>query len=158
MKVTVEHLPQRQVVLSIEAEAKETEESRKLAYRHIVERARVPGFRPGKAPMSMVERYAGKAAFLQETIEHMIPDATEKAMEEHGIEPVGRPDIQLITTEPVAWKATIDLAPLVDLGKYHDIRIPEEPAEATDEEVDASIEELRECGALGAGEPARGQG
>ena len=143
MKVTVEHLPQRQVVLTIEAEAQETQESRKLAYRHIVERAKVPGFRPGKAPMAMVERYAGKAAFLQETIEHLIPDATEKAMEEHGIEPVGQPDIQLVTTEPIAWKATIDLVPLVDLGKYRDIRIQEEPVEATPEEVDASIEELR---------------
>ena len=143
MKVTVEHLPQRQVVLNIEAEPAEYEASQKLAYRHIADRARVPGFRPGKAPMAMVERWAGKAAFLQETIEHLVPEATQKAIREHGIEHVGSPDIELLTTEPIAWKATVDLTPIVDLGGYKDLRIPEDPVEATEEELTNSLEELR---------------
>ena len=107
MKVTVEHLPQRQVVLNIEADPEDLEKSKQLAYRHLVQRAKVPGFRQGKAPMAMLERYAGKAVFLEEAIQHLVPEATSRAIEEQGIEAAGHPDIEILNTEPVTWKATL---------------------------------------------------
>ncbi|MBF8299355.1 MAG: tig [Dehalococcoidia bacterium] len=143
MKVTVEQLPQRQVVLSIEAEPAEYEEGKHHAYQHIVANARVPGFRKGKAPMAMVERYTGKAAFLEETIQHLIPELTGKAIDDQKLEVVGSPNIEIVTTEPVVWKATVDLLPEVDLGSYKELRVPEEPVDATEDEIAASIEELR---------------
>lgn len=144
MKVTVEQLPQRQVVLNIEAEPAEYELGKKHAYQHLLERAHVPGFRKGKAPMAMVERYAGKAAFQEETIEHLVPEITDKAIAEHKFEYVGTPHLEILTAEPpVTWKATLDLMPEIDLQSYKDIRIREDPVVATDEEVNSSIEELR---------------
>ena len=143
MKVTVEHLPQRQVVLNIEADPEDLEKSKQLAYRHLVHRAKVPGFRQGKAPMVMLERYAGKAVFLEEAIQHLVPEATGRAIEEQGIEAAGQPDIEILDTEPVTWKATVDLAPQVDLKDYTEIRIPPDPVKVSRKEADSALEELR---------------
>lgn len=143
MKVTVEHLPQRQVVLSIEADREEVESSRRQAYRRIVQRANIPGFRKGKAPMAMVERYTGKAAFLEEAIYHLVPEVTKKAIEQQGIDAAGQPQVQMLNTEPVTWKATVDLVPMVNLGGYREIRMALEPAEVGPEEIDRDLEELR---------------
>ena len=76
MKVTVENLPRREVVLSIEAEPDDVERYRQRAYQSLVQRAKIPGFRKGKAPLVMLERYLGKGALLEETLNRMIPDAT----------------------------------------------------------------------------------
>ena len=143
MKVTVEHLPQRQVVLNIEADADEVERSKLVAYRHLVDRARVPGFRKGKAPMAMLERYTGKAVFMEEAMQHLVPEATGKAIEEQGIEAAGQPEIEIVDTEPVSWKATVDLAPAVDLKGYREIRIPLEPVKVSRAEVTEALEGLR---------------
>ena len=143
MKVTVEHLPSRQVVLNIEAEAEEMDKSKKQAYQHLVQRARVPGFRQGKAPMAMLERYAGKAVFLEEAIQHLVPEMTAKAVEEQGIEAAGEPQIEIVETEPVTWKATVDLTPEVDLKGYKNIRLPLPPVKVGKEEIDNALEELQ---------------
>lgn len=143
MKVTVETLPQRQVLLNIEAEPEEVEESKKVAYRRLVHRARIPGFRRGKAPMAMLERYLGKAALLEEAIQHLIPDATNRAIEEQNIESASVPDIEISGTEPVTWKATVSLAPTVDLGDYLSLRVERVEVTIGPEEVDTVLEEIR---------------
>ena len=57
-------VPKREVILNIEAEVDDLEKYRQQAYRHLVQRARIPGFRKGKAPMAMLERYLGKSTIL----------------------------------------------------------------------------------------------
>ena len=143
MKVTVETLPQRQVVLNLEAEPDELEASKKAAYLKLVQRARIPGFRKGKAPMAILERYVGKAALLEEAISHLIPEATDKAISDEGIDAAGVPAIEVSGTEPVSWKATVDLAPEVDLGAYQDLRLEREAVEVGDEDVQRILENIR---------------
>ena len=143
MKVTLEQLPERQVVLDIEADPEELEASRKKAYRKLVGRVRIPGFRKGKAPLPMLERWVGKEALLEEALNFLIPDATSKAIEDQEVEAAGAPSIEVSGLDPVAWKATIPLVPTVDLGDYHALRIEPEPAVVDEEEVDGAIEDIR---------------
>ncbi len=143
MKVTVEHLPRREVVLSIEAEPQDLERYRKRAYQHLVQRARIPGFRQGKAPMAMLERYLGKGAILEEAINHLIPEATQKAIEEQALGAASVPSIKVDSREPVAWKATVALAPKIDLGSYQDLRLEPEPVVVPEEQVSKVLDELR---------------
>ena len=143
MKVTVETLPRRQVALNIEADQEEFEEARRHAYQHLAPRARVPGFRQGKAPLALVESFVGKAAFMEEALQHLVPEVTSKAMEEHEVEASGQPVIEDVSTDPVAWKATFDLQPEIDLGAYSEIRITPEPVVLEPETVDAELEKLR---------------
>ncbi len=144
MKVKLEPREKRVTVLEIEVDAPEMEKGMEEAYHHVVKRVRVPGFRLGKAPRSILENYAGKSMMLQEAIEHLVPDLYEQAIKEQNIEAVAEPTIEILKTEPVVFKATVSLRPTVELGDYKQLRIPTETVEITEQQVNSTIEQLRQ--------------
>lgn len=148
MKVTKEKLENSQVALKIEVEAQEKESYLEKAYRHLVSRVLVPGFRKGKAPRAILERHIGKEALLQEAMEHMVPELYQKAIEEQGIVAIGEPEINMSSTEPIVFQATVPLKPTVELGDYKSIRIALKPVQVTEQDVDGVIENLRERNAV----------
>ncbi len=143
MKVTAEFLPARQVLLTIEAEPPEMERSLDRAYRRIVQKASIPGFRKGKAPRTIIEKFFGKKYLLEEAAELMVPELTDQAIKEQGLEIAARPSIEVTAVEPVAFKATVPLRPLVNLNQYKTVRVVKEPVEVTQEQIDSVIEQLR---------------
>ena len=143
MKVSTETAENRQMVVEVEADPEEVERSLESAYRRLVQRAQIPGFRKGKAPREMLERYLGKEALLQEALERLVPQLLNQAIDEQGIEPIAQPEIEITQIAPVIFKATVPLRPAIELGNYRDISIPREPVEVTEEEVDRVIEQLR---------------
>ncbi|MFQ5987277.1 MAG: trigger factor [Dehalococcoidia bacterium] len=143
MKVSSERIENSQVVLQIEAEPEEVERSLEEAYRHLVKRADVPGFRRGKAPRAMLERYLGKEALLGEAVEHLVPQLYSRAVEEQGIDAIAQPEIEITQTDPVIFKATIPLRPTVELGDYRETRVDPEPVEVAEEEMQKAIEQIR---------------
>ncbi|MFW6126153.1 MAG: trigger factor [Chloroflexota bacterium] len=144
MKVNVERIENAQMVLEVEVDPEEEEEALQDAYCHLVKKAEVPGFRKGKAPRAMFERFVGREVLLQEAIERMVPRLLNKAIEEREITPIAQPEVEVTGTEPVAFKATVPLSPTVEVEGYRDIRVPKEPVEVTEEQVDRAIDELRE--------------
>ena len=143
MKVTNEKTEDNQTYLTIEMDQTEVEESTEKAYRKLVNRVNVPGFRKGKAPRDVLERHVGKERLLNDMLEELVPEAYEKALEEQEIEAIARPQIEIVQTEPVIFKAVVPLRPVVRLGDYREIRLEPEPVEVTKEMVDAVIEQLR---------------
>lgn len=144
MKVTREKTENHQVFLAIEMEPVEVEKSMTVAYRRLGERVVVPGFRKGKAPRAMLERYLRKESVLEEALNHMLPEAYEKALKEQTIEPFAQPIIEVAQTDPaVVFKAVVPLPPTVELGDYHNVRIAPEPVEVGEDKVNAVLEELR---------------
>lgn len=143
MKVSVERIPQSQALLHVEASPEEMERSLDRAYRNLVKQVTVPGFRKGKAPRNMLERHLGRDRLLREAIEILIPELYQAALDEHKIEPIGEPDIEVVTREPLVFKAIVPLEPSVDLGDYRSIRVQREEVQVKDEDVDALLEELR---------------
>ena len=75
MKTTSEKIESCQAVLTVELEGAELEKGMQQAYKHIVGKVKVPGFRPGNAPRDVVERHVGSQAMMEEALEHLIPDA-----------------------------------------------------------------------------------
>ena len=143
MKVTKEKTENSQAFLTIEMEPAEVEESLAESYHRLVKRANVPGFRKGKAPRAILERFLGKESFLEDTLNHLVPQAYEKALAEQQIEAFAQPQLEIVQTDPVIFKATVPLAPVVTLGEYHNIRATPEPVEITEDKVNAIIEQLR---------------
>jgi len=143
MKVTNEKTENSQAYLTIEMEPAEMEESLESSYRRLVKRVNVPGFRKGKAPRAVLERHVGQESLLNEALDEMLPRAYEKALKEQEIEPVARPEIEVVQTDPVIFKAIVPLRPVVRLGDYHSIRDAPEPVEVTKDDIKAVIEELR---------------
>lgn len=144
--VQVTAKPGSQVELRVEAPPQAFEAAIVTALQHIGRRLRIPGFRPGKAPAPVVERTVGWEAVKQEAIEHLVPELYVQALDQEQIDPVGEPEWNLVTierNEPVVFSATVTVKPTVDLGDYTSLRVPIEPAEVTDEQLDTTIENVR---------------
>ena len=143
MKVTNEKTENSQTFLTIEMEPAEVEESLEKSYRRLVQRTRVPGFRKGKAPRAILERYIGKESLFEDTLNNLLPEAYEKAIEEQAIEAFAQPQIEVAQTDPLVFKAVVPLRPNVRLGDYHSIQMTPEVAEVKEGDVDNVIEQLR---------------
>jgi len=143
LKVTKEKEENRQAYLTIEMEPADMEEGMKHAYQHLVQRANIPGFRKGKAPRAVVERTLGKARMLEEAIDHMIPEAYQKALKEQDIEPYAQPQVEITQAEPLVFKAVVPLTPTVTLGDYQSMRMTPETVDIKEENINSVLEELR---------------
>ena len=147
MKVSVEKKEGSVVSLEVEAPVEVVQEALDKAYRSMVKRVTVPGFRKGKAPRHLLERHVGKEALAEEAMRDTLPGLYEQAVEEAKIEPVDDPefdDIHFEQGEPVKFKAQVYVRPEVVLGDYESISVPFENPTLTDEEVDSQFELLRE--------------
>jgi len=143
VKVTNEKTEEHQVFLTIEMETAEMEESREDSYRRLVKKVDVPGFRKGKAPRVILERHVGQESLLSDTVDVLVPEAYEKALKEQDIEPIAQPQIEVVQTDPIIFKAVVPLKPVVKPGDYHSIRLDPEPVEVTEDNINDVIEQLR---------------
>jgi len=145
MKVSTEDVGNRQIALNIEAEDAELDKSLDEAYHHLVNEVSIPGFRKGKAPRAVLVQHVGKQSLLDEALEHLIPQLYKQAIESQEIEPLARPEIEIIQTEPVVFKATVSLKPEVKLGDYHSIKLEPGPAiKIAKKEVADAVEKFQE--------------
>ena len=143
MKVSTERIPESQVVLEIEVERERVERSVERAYRRLALKTEVPGFRKGKAPRQMLERYLSRDAVMQEALGLLIPEVYNQAIEEENIDAIDHPDIEVVQQEPLIFKATVPVRPSVDLGNYREVRVEREPVRVSEEQVNEKLEELR---------------
>ena len=143
MKVTNEKTENNETYLTVEMDSAEVEESSANVYRRLVKQVNIPGFRKGKAPRPILERFVGQERLVNDMLEDLVPRAYEKAIEEQQLEAIAQPKIEVIETDPVKFQAVVPLKPVVNLGDYHQIQVTEEPVEVTEETVDRVIEDLR---------------
>ncbi len=109
-------------------------------------KVRLPGFRPGKAPASLVrQRFAQD--IRQEVLEHLVPRFLNRQFEEEHLNVVGTPsikDVHFHQGEPLRFKAEFEVAPEIELKDYRGVTVPYKEPAVTDEDIDKRIEELRE--------------
>ena len=145
MKVSRENAGSCQAVLTVEAEAGELDRSLDAAYRHLVNEVSIPGFRKGKAPRAILVQHIGKKSLLEEAYEHLVPQLYEEAVESQELKPIARPEIEIVQTEPLVFKAIVSLRPEVKLGDCRSIKVTPAPTpKIGKQEVTASLEEFRE--------------
>lgn len=143
MKVTREATLPTEITLNIELEPGDLEPYLDRAYRRVVNKVRVPGFRQGKAPRAVVEGMVGRDHLLHEALDFMVPESVDKAVKQENIKPFVQPDIDVLKLDPIQIKATVPLEPKVDLGGYQDIRMEAEKIEVTEDKVTEVLERLR---------------
>jgi len=143
VKVTLERLPESRVQLDIEVEPERVAKSLDAAYRRLASKARVPGFRPGKAPRNLTERYIGQDRLMNEAIDKLLPDVYNEALESEDVDAIAQPELQKVDLDPVRFTLTVAVRPTVDLGDYQAIRVDPESVEVTDEMRDEQIQLIR---------------
>ena len=130
--------------LSIPAAEVESETARVAA--DVQKRAKLPGFRPGKAPISLIRKQFA-SDIRQQVLESLIPKTLQKQFEAENLNVVGTPDISDVhfhDGEPLRFKAEFEVVPNIELGEYRGIEVPYSDPEVTDEDVAKRIGELRE--------------
>jgi len=147
VKVNTEKLEGSKVSLEVEAPKEVVVEAINRAYKRIVRRVDVPGFRRGRAPRIIFERYYGRETLYEEALKEVLPQQYMKAVDESNIEPVDDPefvDVHFKEGEPLRFKAVVFVRPEVTLEDYDDISVPFETPSVTEEDIQKQIEILRE--------------
>jgi trigger factor len=147
MKVTAENGENQQVTLTIEVEAAEVSKAVERAAKRLANRVNIPGFRKGKAPRKIVERNVGMDALLQEAFDLIAPKAFSDALDDQKIDPVTRPNIDIVTLEEgknLIFKATVTPRPEVKLGDYKGLKVEKAAAEVSDEDVEKQLKNFQD--------------
>ncbi|MBR2636864.1 MAG: trigger factor [Oscillospiraceae bacterium] len=134
------------VELKVSVGAEEFEKGIEKTYKKTVKQIAVPGFRKGKAPKSVIERLYGEAVFYEDTVNEMYPEAYSKAVEEAGIEPVDRADIEIteVSENGFTFVAKVTVKPEVTVKKYKGLKATKTPVNVTEEEVAAELSNMQE--------------
>ena len=135
------------MALTIEISADEVEAAFERVIRRLSQKVKIQGFRPGKAPRAVVEARLGLPAIREEVIEALVPEVVSRALAESGLEPIDRPQVDLIEFErgkPGRFTATVSVMPEVLLADLEQVRLEKPRTEVTDEMVDRRVGELLE--------------
>ena len=145
MKTEKTFTEDHQVRVRAEFEQETLEGFKRKAARKIAQKTRIPGFRPGKAPYSMVVGHVGEAAILEEAIDLMLNDVYPHILEQENIEPYGPGNLEDIPSqEPPVFEFVIPLSPETELGDVDNLKKPYEPPVVTDDDVEEYITQLRQ--------------
>lgn len=139
---------QREMRVTVDAE--ETSREVQRVTRQLVRHARLPGFRPGKAPAALVKtRY--RDTLQQEVVEALVHRTLPEAFRQADLRPVhvgGVREVDLPEDGPLTYTATFEVAPEIELGDYRDLEVRSPSARVEDEEVEEQLEKLREAHAV----------
>jgi trigger factor len=140
---TIEENHEAKLVVEIDPEM--MDKYKRKAARKISERGKIAGFRPGKAPYEMVVRTYGEQAVIEQAVDFLIDAEYSNILQEGDVNPGAAGSLESVDSlEPPKFTFRIPLAPEVDLGDYHSIRMPYEWTAPEESEVDKAIEDLRQ--------------
>jgi len=123
-----EKLENNQGVLTVEVDAAQVDTALDQAFKKVVQKVNVPGFRKGKMPRKLFESRFGVESLYQEALDILLPTAYGQAVQETGIQPVDRPEVDVEKMEKgqnLVFKATVTVKPEVKLGDYKGLAIEE---------------------------------
>lgn len=149
MKVSAEKIEKSKVQVTVEIPVEEFEPSLQKAYKVVVSKVNIPGFRKGKAPRRILENMYGKEILLEDALQDAVPKAYIKALVEIKDEyvPVSEPKYEMVQTEidkPIIFKASFDVKPEVKLGQYKGIELEKVSTEVTEELINEELSKMQQ--------------
>ncbi|MFC0557836.1 trigger factor [Halalkalibacter alkalisediminis] len=142
-----EKLEGNEGVLTVDVAAEKVDAALDQAFKKVSKKVNVPGFRKGKVPRSLFEKQFGVESLYQDALDILLPEAYGAAVQEAGIEPVDRPEIDIETMEKgstLVFKAKVVVKPEVELGEYKGLEVEAQDTTVTDEDVEAELKQLQE--------------
>ncbi len=149
MQTTLKELPDSRVEVQAEVEPKDVERAANRTARAMAREMRLPGFRKGKAPPSLVIQRLGFGTVLAESIRDALPEWYESAILDAGITPIGDPDIDIVDTpeaegEPLTFKFEVGVRPVAKLGEYKGLEVGKADKEVDEAIIDTEVDRIRE--------------
>ena len=147
MKTAVEELSPTRVKLTIEVPFEELDHAFDVTYKSLAKQVRIKGFRPGKAPAKLIDRYVGRGAVLTQAVNHAVPELYSEAVSKEEVPVLGPPEVEITRLEDgkeLAFTAEVDVRPKFEVTDYEGIEVTVDDAEVTDERVDERLDALRQ--------------
>ncbi|MDA8441914.1 MAG: trigger factor [Peptococcaceae bacterium] len=147
MTVKVDKIEKNRVAMEVTVQAEDYQKAYDKALKKVAGKINLPGFRKGKAPRALIESRVGKEAIVEESYDFILSEAYSKAVEESGIEPVDRPQVEIVSAEPgteFVFKATVVVKPEVELGQYKELGVERNAATVTDEQMEEQLNSLQQ--------------
>ncbi|MBY8880747.1 trigger factor [Actinacidiphila acidipaludis] len=147
MKSAVETLNPTRVRLTVEVPFEELKPSLDAAYKKINQQVTVPGFRKGKIPARVIDQRFGRGAVLEEAINDALPKFYTDAVNEGELNVLGQPDVDITEFndgDELKFTAEVDIRPTLEIPDYTGIEVTVDAVEVSDEDVEKSLEQLRE--------------
>ncbi|MFH8972667.1 trigger factor [Streptomyces sp. NPDC017890] len=147
MKSAVETLNPTRVRLTVEVPFEELKDSLDAAYKKINQQVTVKGFRKGKIPARVIDQRFGRGAVLEEAVNDALPKFYTDAVNEAELNPLGQPEVditELKDGETLNFTAEVDIRPAIEIPDYSGIEVEVDAVEISDEDVEKSVEQLRE--------------
>jgi trigger factor len=132
--------------IEVEIPVDQVERARERVTASIRQRVRLPGFRPGKAPTSIIQSRF-ESDIRSEVLELLLPESFRSKVQEQGLNVVGTPNVSDLSFEPgqpIRFKAEFEVAPEVELGEYRGLPVSYEEPSVSDDEVNQRLEKMRE--------------
>ncbi|MCO7127931.1 trigger factor [Sporolactobacillus shoreicorticis] len=133
--------------LTFEVDAESFSQALDKAFKKVVKKVNVPGFRKGRVPRVLFEQRFGVEALYEDAIDFVLPNAYSEAIDKTGIEPVDKPQVdveEIGKGKKLVLKADVTVKPEVKLGDYKGLEVEEKSTEVTDADVDHEIKHLQE--------------
>ncbi len=146
MKSVIEDINPVKKKIRIEVPPDDVVKETDKAFQSIAKKAKIPGFRPGKAPRAVLERHYGDDV-KSDVINRLVPTAYFTAVRDHKLRPVEVPEIgeiSLVKGEPFIFSATVEVRPEISLGPYDGIEVNDLALSVNDDEVEQTIKRLME--------------
>ena len=146
LSVAVEPLPKSQVGMTIEVPSETVDAAYDRVLNRLASRAKIEGFRPGRAPRALVEARLGPAALREEVVETIVPEVLSQALREHSIDAIDNPDVEVLELDrgrPARLKATITVMPEVTLGDVTKLTAETPAVEVTEEMLENRLADVR---------------
>ncbi|MGB4504850.1 MAG: trigger factor, partial [Syntrophaceticus sp.] len=147
MRATLESIEKNQASIHVEVEEEKVAEALDKAYRKVVKRVVIPGFRKGRTPRPILEARLGKEVLYEEALEILLAEAYEEAVKETEIEPISRPEIDIVQMEegkPFIFDAKVEVLPEIKLGEYKGVTAILPEVKVGDDEVEDQLKLLQQ--------------
>ena len=143
MKVTVQKLPKSEVKLTVEVSQERSQKYLEQAAKRISAEVKIPGFRPGHAPLDVVRNHVGEAAIDSVIMDFAIPDTYVEAIAKEKVAAISRPRINILNDKPLKYEAVVAVYPEVEVTGYDKINITKKDDKVTDKDVEEVLNEIR---------------
>jgi trigger factor len=147
MNSTASKISSNQVRIDFTVEPETFEKGLESAYRKLVKRMSVPGFRKGHVPRKVIELHYGESVFYEDAFDAIFPEVYESAVREHELSPVDQPSVeieQIGKGKELTFTATVYIKPEVKLGQYKGVNVQKAEVNVTQDDVNAELERARE--------------
>lgn len=147
MNAKIEKLGNNEVKFEITVGADKFNEAIKKAYNKNRSKFNIPGFRKGKAPISIIKQYYGESVFYEDAVNFCCDDTYPEALKENDIKPVDYPELDIVQIgdgKDLIYTAKVTVLPEVELGEYKDIEVKKVEYPVTEEDIENELKAVQQ--------------